>query len=208
MMDLIEMVIYSDYICPWCYVGQGVVEKLRKEYPMAITWRPYFLRPDIPPEGMDIPEELNDHMAEIGERLKQMADAAGLEIVFPKHLPNTRFAHEATEYADQKGKGFEFHREVFARFYGKGEDIGQWQVLQSAAKAVGLDADEMKRQVEEGKYTQAVQDHIAEAVKWGIESVPTYIINNRYAIVGAQPYDRFLQVIRKIDLPHNQESIQ
>jgi len=71
-----------------------------------------------------------------------------------------------------------------------------------------LDADEMKRQVEEGKYTQAVQDHIAEAVKWGIESVPTYIINSRYAIVGAQPYDRFLEVIQRIDLPHNQESIQ
>lgn len=205
-MDSIEMLIYSDYICPWCYVGQGVVEKLRKEYPMVITWRPYFLRPDIPPEGMDIPEELNDHMAEIGERLKQMADTAGLEIVFPKHLPNTRIAHEATEYANQKGKGFEFHREVFNRLYGKGEDIGKWQVLQSAAKAVGLDADEMKQQVEDGKFRQIVQDHIAEAVKLGVESVPTYILNNRYAIVGAQPYESFLRVIRKIESSHTQES--
>ena len=197
-MDTIKLTIFSDYVCPWCYVGQGPVEKLMKEYPVQITWRPFYLRPDTPPEGMELPDYVRAHMAQTNARLKQMANAAGMDMVFPSRLPNTRLAHEATEYANRKGKGLEFHRAVFNRYYGRGEDISQWDVLQAVAREVGLDADEMKQEVESGKFTQLVQEQVDEAAEIGVDGVPTYVLNDQYAIVGAQPYETFVRALEQI----------
>jgi predicted DsbA family dithiol-disulfide isomerase len=111
---------------------------------------------------------------------------------------NTRLAHESTEYAREKGKLLKYHRAVFDKFYGKGEDISQWNVLRDAARSVGLDADEMQREVESGRYTAQVNTMVREAQQIGISGVPTYVLNDRYAIVGAQPYEVFLQALKKL----------
>jgi predicted DsbA family dithiol-disulfide isomerase len=103
----------------------------------------YYLRPDTPPEGMELPDYVKSRMAETNARLKKMASTAGLKIVFATHIPKTRLAHESTEYARETGKLLEYHRAVFDKFYVKGEDISQWNVLRGAALQVGLDADEM-----------------------------------------------------------------
>lgn len=198
-METLKLMVYSDYVCPWCYVGQGAVEKLARDYAVELTWRPFYLRPDTPPEGMELPPYIKARMAQTNARLKQMASAAGLEMVFPDRIPNTRLAHEATEYAIRKGKGSEFHREVFDRYYGKGEDISQWKVLEEAANVVGLDASEMRKEVESGKYTQLVREEVDEATEIGVDGVPTYVMQQKYAIVGAQPYENFVNAIQQIE---------
>ena len=147
---------------------------------------------------MELPDHIKSRMAETNVRLKQMANAVGLEMVFATCIPNTRIAHEATEYARQKGKGFEFHHAVFDKFYGRGEDVSKWDVLRDAALQVGLDADEMQREVEAGKYTATVNALVKEASQIGVTGVPTYVLNDRYAIVGAQPYEAFLQALEQI----------
>jgi predicted DsbA family dithiol-disulfide isomerase len=197
-MSGIKLTIYSDYVCPWCYVGQGVVEKLIEERHAEVEWRPYYLRPDTPPEGMELPEYVKARMSETNTRLKQMANQAGLEMVFPSRVPNTRLAHEATEYSRQKGKQFEFHHAVFDKFYAKGEDISQWSVLRGAASQAGLDANEMQREVAAGYYTEAVNAQVREAQEMEISGVPTYIINDRYEIFGAQPYEAFLKALEQV----------
>ncbi|HMN00742.1 MAG TPA: DsbA family oxidoreductase [Anaerolineales bacterium] len=198
-MDQLKLTIYSDYVCPWCYVGQGVVATLIEKHSAQVEWRPFYLRPDTPPEGMELPDYVKSRMAQTNARLKQMADAAGLEMVFATRIPNTRLAHEATEYATQNGKHMEFHRVVFDKFYGRGEDISKWDVLRDAAVQVGLDADEMQREVEAGRHTAAVNSAVQEAQQIGVTGVPTYVLNDRYAIVGAQPYEAFLQALRQIE---------
>ncbi len=197
-MSQLKVTIFSDYVCPWCYVGQGVVGKLMEEQHAEVEWRPFYLRPDTPPEGMDLPAKLVAKMETTHARLKQMASAAGMEMVFTSRLPNTRIAHEATEYAREKGKQFEFHHAVFDKYYGKGEDVGKWDVLRQAAEEVGLDADEMQREVEAGKYTETVNQLVEEAQEIGVTGVPTYVLNDQYAIVGAQPYDAFLKALEQI----------
>ena len=154
---------------------------------------------------MELPDYVKPRMAQTNARLKQMANAAGLEMVFATRIPNTRLAHEATEYARERGRQFEFHRVVFDKFYGRGEDISQWDVLRDAALQVGLDADEMQREVESGRYTAAVNDLVQEAQQIGVTGVPTYVINNRYAIVGAQPYEVFLQALEQIEKEQKQK---
>lgn len=204
-METLKLTIYSDYVCPWCYVGQGAVQKLSQNYPLEVTWMPFYLRPDTPPEGMELPAHVKAHMKGMQTHLVQMANAAGLKMIFPDRIPNTRLAHEATEYARQKGKANEFHQAVFGRYYGRGEDISRWEVLQQAAKEASLDADEMREQVEQGKFTALVSEQVRQAAELGVDGVPTYILNDRYAIVGAQPYEVFeqaiLQLANEIDKP-------
>ncbi|HTX79786.1 MAG TPA: DsbA family oxidoreductase [Longilinea sp.] len=198
-MPKLKLMVFSDYVCPWCYVGQDAVNRLVEEHHAEVEWRPFYLRPDTPPEGMELPDYVKAHAAETHARLKQMATAAGMEMVFSPRLPNTRIAHEATEYAREKGKQFAFHQAVFDKYYGKGEDISKWDVLREAAVQVGLDANEMQREVESGKYTATVDALVQEAEDIGVTGVPTYVLNDQYAIVGAQPYEVFLHALEEIE---------
>ncbi len=194
-----KLTIFSDYVCPWCYVGQGVVEKLQEEYKVDVDWRPYYLRPDTPPEGMDLPDYiLRARAAGAEDRLQQLANMNGLEYRPTDRFYNTRLAHEATEYSREHGKVNEFHRIIFHQVFVEGADPGDWQVLRAAAREVGLNDEEMQQIVESGKYTAEVAEQVQQAQQIGVSGVPTYVINDKYAIVGAQPYEAFKNALAQI----------
>lgn len=176
-----------------------MVEKLKDEYDVDVEWRPFYLYFDTPPEGRDLPEHVKRARAHGSEeRLRQIAASYGMEFISTRRIYNTRLAHEATEYARVHGKGSEFHRVVFRKVYAEGQDPSQWDVLRAAAEEVGLDADEMQREVEDEKYMAEVVDKVRWAYQIGVTGVPTYVINNRYAIVGAQPYEVFKSALEQI----------
>jgi len=176
-----------------------VVEKLKAEHNVDLEWRPFYLYFDTPPEGRELPEHVKRARANGSEeRLRQIAESYGMEFVSTKRIYNTRFAHEATEYARTHGKGSEFHKVIFRKVYAEGRDPSQWDVLRSAAEEVGLDAAEMQREVENEKYMATVVDKVRWAYQIGVTGVPTYVINNHYAIVGAQPYEVFKSALEQI----------
>ncbi len=176
-----------------------MVEKLKAEYDIELEWRPFYLYWDTPPEGRELSEHIKRaRAAGSEERLSQIASSYGMKFVSTKRIYNTRLAHEATEYAREHDKAIEFHRVVFRKVYAEGQDISQWDVLCSAAVEVGLNADEMQGEVKNGKYTADVAAQVQDAYQMGVSGVPTYVINNRYAIVGAQPYEVFKNALSKI----------
>ncbi len=176
-----------------------MVAKLKAEYNVEVEWRPFYLRPDTPPEGMDLSDYIQKARGNGSEeRLQQIAQFNGMEFVSTKRIYNTRLAHEATEYAREQGKANAFHRIVFRKIYAEGQDISQWNVLRSAAEEVGLNAKEMQNDVDGGKYTDNVAAQVQQAYQIGVSGVPTYVINNRYAIVGAQPYEVFKNALTRI----------
>jgi predicted DsbA family dithiol-disulfide isomerase len=132
------------------------------------------------------------------ERLRSMANMHGMDFKSTERIYNTRIAHEATEYAREHGKVNEFHKVVFRKVYADGFDISKWDVLRSAAEEVGLDADDMQSVVDSGKYTAEVAEQVRHAQQIGVTGVPTYVINDRYAIVGAQPYESFKSALAQI----------
>jgi len=87
---------------------------------------------------------------------------------------------------------------VFRKVYGEGLDISKWEVLRSVAEEIGLDADDMQVVVDSGKYTAEVAEQVQYAYQIGVTGVPTYVINDRYAIVGAQPYEAFKRALAQI----------
>ena len=166
---------------------------------MELEWRPFYLYFDTPPEGRELSERVKQARAAGSEqRLTSMAGSFGMEFVSTKRIYNTRLAHEATEYARERGKGNEFHHLVFHKVYAEGLDPGSWETLGAAARGAGLDADEMQAEVEAGKYTAGVADQVRQAYQLGISGVPTYVINDRYAIVGAQPYEAFQNALLRV----------
>ena len=176
-----------------------MVARLKTEYNVEVEWRPYYLRPDTPPEGMDLPDYILRARANGSEeRLRMMAEMHGMEFKSTERIYNTRIAHEATEYAREHGKANEFHHIIFRKVYVESSDPGNWDVLRSAATEVGLDADDMQSVVESGKYTAEVAGQVQWAQRIGVTGVPTYVINDKYAVVGAQPYEVFKNALGQI----------
>ncbi len=166
---------------------------------MDLEWRPFYLYFDVPPEGQELSEHVKRARANGSEeRLRQIAASYGMEFVSTKRIYNTRLAHEATEYARERGKANEFHKVIFRKVYAEGQDPSQWDMLRAAAQEVGLEAEEMQREVENEKYKAAVEDEVRQAYQIGVTGVPTYVLNNRYAIVGAQPYEVFKRALEQI----------
>lgn len=176
-----------------------MVDLLKAEYKVDVEWRPFYLRPDTPPEGLDLPDYILRARANGSEeRLSEMAKEHGMKFASTERIYNTRIAHEATEYAREHGKINEFHKVVFRKVYADGFDISKWDVLRSAAEEVGLDADDMQTVVDGGKYTAEVAEQVRHAYQIGVTGVPTYVINDRYAVVGAQPYEVFMRALAQI----------
>jgi predicted DsbA family dithiol-disulfide isomerase len=176
-----------------------VVERLKKEYSVDVEWRPYYLYWDTPPEGKELPSYiLRARAGGSEERLKDIALSHGMDFRSTDRIYNTRLAHEATEYARENGKANEFHKALFRRVYVEGQDPSQWTVLRSNAEEVELNPDEMQQLVESQRYTQYVEDQVHWAQQVGVTGVPTYVINDQYAIVGAQPYDVFKNAFTQI----------
>jgi len=176
-----------------------VVAKLKVEYNVEVEWRPFYLYWDTPPEGRELSEHIKRaRAAGSEERLSQIANSNGMVFMSARRIYNTRLAHEATEYAREHGKADEFHQIVFRKVYAEGQDLSQWNVLKDAAREAGLNGAEMQSKVEAGKYTAEVEAQVQKAYQIGVSGVPTYVINNRYAIVGAQPYEVFKKALTRI----------
>ena len=176
-----------------------MVDLLKAEYNVDVEWRPFYLRPDTPPEGMELPDYILRARANGSEeRLSQLAEMHGLKFASTQRIYNTRLAHEATEYARLHGKLYEFHKVVFRKVYADGQDPSNWDVLRSAAEEVGLDGADMQQVVERGTYTEEVANQVQWAYQIGVTGVPTYVINDKYTIVGAQPYEAFKNALIQI----------
>jgi len=176
-----------------------VVEKLEAENNVEVEWRPFYLYFDTPPEGRELSERIKQARANGSEeRLRSIATSYGMEFKSTERIYNTRLAHEASEYAREHGKGNEFHKVLFRMVYAEGKDPSQWDVLRSAAQEVGLDGEALQMDVESEKYKANVEEQVRWAYQIGVTGVPTYVINDRYAIVGAQPYEAFKNALEQI----------
>ena len=167
---------------------------------MEVEWRPFYLYFDTPPEGRELSERIKRARANGSEdRLRSIATSYGMEFKSTERIYNTRLAHEATEFAREQGKGNEFHRVIFRMVYAEGKDPSQWDVIRSAAQEVGLDGEALQKAVESETYKVNVEEQVRWAYQIGVTGVPTYVINDRYAIVGAQPYEAFKSALEQIN---------
>ena len=158
------------------------------------------LRPDAPEEGWPLPDRVKSFIKDPNNPLAVRAKTLGLVINHREHVPNSRRAHECTEYARSKDKLGPFHHQVLESYWSRGEDLHDWAVLKKAATTVGLDAEEMQAQVDAGKWRQAMEAGVREGAELGINSVPTFIVGNKFVIQGAQEARVFRQAFERLQV--------
>jgi predicted DsbA family dithiol-disulfide isomerase len=201
MSEPLSVHIWSDYVCPWCYIGLVEVEKAAKPYDVKLEWEPFFLRPDAPEAGWDLPDHIKAKMNSPNNPLQARAKALGISLKEREHVPNSRRAHEATEFARENGKLDAFHASVLRRYWSEGADISKLEVLREAAVEAGLDADALQSALENGQYTQNVKDRVKEAYESGIHAVPSFVFAEKYLVQGAQEAKTFEQVLEQLKAP-------
>jgi predicted DsbA family dithiol-disulfide isomerase len=196
----IRLLVVSDYICPWCYIGFTRIERLRSEFDVELNVGAYELRPGIPPEGIPREEASKGRVYPPGylENLRAMAADSGIEMKRPPLIPNTRKAHEATEFAKEHGKLWEVHRALFHAYFEEERDLGDTDVVCAVAASIGLDDVELRRALDERRYVAEVERQLGWARAAGITGVPTVVFQEKFAVVGAQEYDVFRDVASRV----------
>ncbi|MHA1319979.1 MAG: DsbA family oxidoreductase [Promethearchaeota archaeon] len=195
----LKVTVFSDYICPFCYIGFYRVEQLIKNYDLEVEWRPFEIHPETPKEGMDLnnlpyPKEYLDMMK---ANIKKLADDVGISLKLSEKLPNSRLALYISEFARKNGKFDDFHKLVFDSYWKDGKDIGDQALLLGLAETVGLNRNEILKYIASEEPKSELTKSLKELKQYGINGVPTFIIGDKI-VVGAQPYDVFKKVIENI----------
>ncbi len=201
--------ILSDPICPWCYIGKVKLDRAlaqRPEHGLDIFWRPYQLNPQMPATGMDRTEYLEtkfggpDRARAIYGQIRDAAIAAGLAVDFDKitRTPNTFDAHRLIRWSRSDGYQQAVVDSLFARYFERGEDIGDRSVLMDVAAEVGMDADVLMGLYDADADRDLLTGEEAMAREMGVSGVPTFIVGQKFALSGAQETTAWLDVLDRL----------
>ncbi len=200
--------VVSDVVCPWCYLGKRRLERALAavpDIPVTVRWRPFRLDPTIPPEGIDrevyLTRKFGSLEAVAGSHghLTAMGRAEGVAYRFDAiaRAPNTINAHRLVRWAAEEADQDAMVERLFAAYFSEGVDVGNDAVLARLAGEAGLDGDVMARLAgPEDRDTVAAE--IDNASRIGVTGVPCFILNQRYAVVGAQPAEVLADAIGQV----------
>ena len=195
---MINFKIFSDYIWPFCYIGKGIVDQLKKEYEIEDTWVSYELHPETPPAGMLLSERFKGHdLSSFYEQLRARGLEVGVVFSNLKLLSNSKFALMASEFARDQGMYHSFHENMFQAYFTEGLDIGNPDVIAAVAGKSGFDEKEARSAVLDGRYASRLNETRKEGSLIGLTGVPLFVIENKYKIVGAQPIEVFHNLLKK-----------
>ena len=198
MSGPIAIDVVSDVICPWCFLGKRRLDKavaMLGDQAVEIRWRPFLLDASIPKEGLPRKAYLERKFGSperIGELHKPLLAAGaqeGIAYAFDKIqvTPNTLDAHRLIRWSHTQNLQNAMAERLFSLYWLEGADIGSRDVLIKAAAEVGLDSTLVAQLLQSEADLDPVIAEINQAAEFGITGVPTFIIANRYAVVGAQP---------------------
>lgn len=202
----VRVSIYSDYTCPWCFLGAERFDKMRAqldgEVDLQVKWMPFEIHPEVPEEGLPV-EELGypkEQFARMEEYLRQQARDEGVPIVARKMLANTHDALAAATFVQNEDPDhFEaFHRGLFRAYFSEGRDLNDMSVLREVARDSGTDPDAVENVVHEETYDDAIAATGEMARRLGITGTPTFVFENEFAVVGAHPVETLLDAVREV----------
>ncbi len=206
---MIALHIFSDPICPWCFIGKARLDRAletRPNHPFKIEWHPFQLNPDMPADGMGRRAYLEakfggkDGAVQAYMPVVKEAEAAGLEIDFDgiKRTPNTLNAHRLIHWAGIEGRQTAAVSKLFKAYFTEGRDIGDPAVLAAIAGEIEMDADMIARLLASDADLDDIRARDADARAKGVQAVPTFVIANQHVVPGAQPTDLWERVIDDI----------
>ncbi|WP_339766889.1 DsbA family oxidoreductase [uncultured Paraglaciecola sp.] len=211
MATPLKIDIVSDVSCPWCIIGYKALDealgKLEGKVVADITWQPFELNPNMPPEGQEIVEHITEKYGisvEQSEQNREMIKQRGLEVGYAfgnrggGRIYNTFDAHRLLHWAEDEGKQTELKLALFDLYFKESGDPSDHAQLLTVVESVGLDKVAAKAILDSDKFTQEVREAQQLYQANGISSVPAVIVNNKHLISGGQPAAVFEQALAQI----------
>jgi predicted DsbA family dithiol-disulfide isomerase len=194
-MTGIQIDVYSDFTCPWCFIGSRrlhtALESFRK-IDIATRHHPYLLYPNAPADGIDLRSSLAQRYRESPERLFEPVEAAGREAGIPldfsrvTRVYSTVDAHTLARHAQQKGTGSSFAEGIFGAYFLEGRDIADRHVLVGTAVRHGFTKAETHALLDDPGELRRTLEDAERSMRVGVMGVPLYVINGRETLAGAQ----------------------
>jgi predicted DsbA family dithiol-disulfide isomerase len=200
----IRIDIWSDYVCPFCYLQMPALKRLKEEFGPAleITWRAFELRPDPRPTL----DPAGEYLRTTWERsVYPMARERGMSLKLPPVQPRSRKAMESVAYAHSQGKADAMHEAMFRAFFEEGRDIGQTDVLLDIGESVGLQRDALRKALDDNAFAAQVTQDQQLARGFGISGVPIMVLREAgapwqeaVALQGAVPYESMRAAVGQV----------
>jgi protein disulfide-isomerase len=203
--------IWSDIVCPFCYIGKRHFESALKSFENAndveIIWRSYQLDPEMPKQTnkQNVYEYLASRKGISVEQSKamhdnvvKMASNTGLNYNFDKAVvANSYDAHRLIQLAKSKNLGDAAEESLFKAYFINGKDIADHNTLISLGREIGLEENLVKAMLESDQFSDEVDSEMYDATQVGVTGVPFFVFDDRFAVSGAQPVSVFLQTLQK-----------
>ena len=209
--------IVSDVVCPWCYIGKRRIEnalKLVPDVPVEVNFRPFFLNPWVPREGISREDYLTtkfgsvDAYKGIAQRVVAAAGEEGLvyrpDLV--KRQPNTIDCHRLIHWAEAIGKAPEMKQRLMELYFRDGGDLTDTNVLVQAAADVGL--EDVRKRLATDEDVALISALAQDAANKGIQGVPTYVFAQKYAVSGAQDPAMLARAIKQVSEEVNAQAAE
>ena len=215
-MKTLDIKIASDISCPWCIIGfkalQQALENIGDSVTANITWLPFELNPNMPPEGQDIGEHIQEkygatpeQSAGNRERIKKMGADLGFIFNRGDRIYNTFNAHRLLHWAETENKQTELKLALFDMYFTNGDNPSANNQLIATSVKAGLDEEQATAVLESDQYAKEVRALEQQNHQNGINAVPTFIINGEYMINGGQPVESFEKALINISAEMNEE---
>ena len=202
--------IWSDVMCPFCYIGKRRFEMALEQFAgkddIEVTWKSFQLNPSMKTEpGRNINQYLSEvkgwsltQARQANEYVTKMAKEVGLNYDFDRAVVANSFdAHRVVQLAKANGKGDAMEEQLFNAYFAEGKNIADPDTLVQLATAIGLDKEAVRKVLNSSEFADAVERDIYEAQQIGVRGVPYFVLNDRYAVSGAQATETFLGALNK-----------
>ena len=210
LMTALTIEIYSDLICPWCYIGRRRLGEALKRLALSeaptILWRPFELNPDLPKSGLDRRAYRTakfgswERSQAMDRQVAETGKALGLRFRYERVLvtPNTLDGHRLLWWARETGSQDALAEALFRAYFSEGRDLGRLEVLTDVAVEVGLSREQARRflQSEQGRVEVLAEER--EARRRGLHNVPFFFLNGIPTFAGAQPPGTFIEAFRQV----------
>ena len=209
--DKMKVEVWTDIMCPYCYIGKIHYEKALRQFDHAdkieLEWKAFQLNPDLPDKGNGYPVKeylINsvgypeEGIKSMYDNLKKLSDDAGVKFNLTNAIAaNTHDAHRLIKLAAKKGMDSTVLAKLSKAYFEDAKDYSDWDFLIETGKEVGLEQDEILAMLQSDQFSYEIKQDIQEAANLGFDTVPTFLMDERQAIVGSEPVDLFLKVLNK-----------
>lgn len=208
----IKIGVVSDVVCPWCYIGKQRLEKAMHQssdrFDFEVEYFPFELNPHMPEDGVDYREY---HIKKFGSEskyiqltshIKETANQEGLDfnMELQKTAPNTRNAHRIILVAKEAGKQIQVADALFKAYFSGGVDLSKVDNLIDISVSVGLDKTKIEQLLHSNTGKLEIEMAEKELQDLGITGVPLFMIDDKFAVSGAQPVDTFIKAFEEAAL--------